>query len=36
VTVLKQFLYQKELNEVYSGGISSYSLVLLTISFLQV
>ncbi|XP_046609764.1 terminal nucleotidyltransferase 4B-like isoform X1 [Neodiprion virginianus] len=35
VMVLKQFLLQRDLNEVFTGGISSYSLVLMTISFLQ-
>ena len=33
--VLKQFLLQRDLNEVFTGGISSYSLILLTVSFLQ-
>lgn len=36
VIVLKQFLLQRDLNEVFTGGISSYSLILMTISFLQV
>ena len=35
VMVLKQFLTQRQLNEVYYGGISSYSLILLLVSFLQ-
>lgn len=35
VLVLKQFLLERDLNEVFTGGISSYSLILLTISFLQ-
>jgi len=35
VLVLKQFLYQRALNEVFTGGISSYSLILMVISFLQ-
>ena len=35
VFVLKQFLYQRNLHEVYYGGISSYSLILLLVSFLQ-
>ncbi|CAG5119318.1 unnamed protein product [Candidula unifasciata] len=35
VLVLKQFLLQRDLNEVFTGGISSYSLTLLAISFLQ-
>lgn len=33
--VLKQFLVQRDLNEVFTGGISSYSLSLMCISFLQ-
>jgi len=36
VLVLKQFLLQRDLNEVFTGGISSYSLIYLTVSFLQV
>nr|CAD7399698.1 unnamed protein product [Timema cristinae] len=35
VFVLKHFLLQRDLNEVFTGGISSYSLILMTISFLQ-
>ncbi|KAK3584556.1 hypothetical protein CHS0354_030561 [Potamilus streckersoni] len=35
VLVLKHFLLQRDLNEVFTGGISSYGLILLTISFLQ-
>jgi len=35
VLILKQFLNQRDLNEVYFGGVSSYSIVLMTISFLQ-
>ncbi|XP_059483277.1 terminal nucleotidyltransferase 4B-like [Neocloeon triangulifer] len=35
VMVLKHFLLERDLNEVFTGGISSYSLILLTISFLQ-
>ena len=35
IAVLKQFLTQRQLNEVYYGGISSYSLFLLLLSFLQ-
>ncbi|KAJ0171241.1 hypothetical protein K1T71_012791 [Dendrolimus kikuchii] len=35
VMVLKQFLLQRDLNEVFTGGISSYSLILMCISFLQ-
>lgn len=33
--LIKQFLVQRNLNEVYHGGISSYSLTLLAVSFLQ-
>lgn len=36
VFILKQFLFQRDLNEVWTGGISSYGLVLMCISFLQV
>ena len=36
VLVLKQFLLQRDLNEVFTGGISSYCLILLTVSFFQV
>jgi len=36
VFVLKQFLLQRDLNEVFTGGVSSYSLILMAISFLQV
>src|SRR6266487_2007856 len=35
VLVLKQFLLQRDLKEVFTGGISSYSLILMTVSFLQ-
>ncbi len=35
VLLLKQFLTQRNLNESYSGGISSYCLILLVVSFLQ-
>lgn len=35
VMVLKQFLIQRDFNEVYTGGIGSYSLILMTVSFLQ-
>lgn len=35
VLVLKQFLLQRDLNEVFTGGISSYSLILMCISFMQ-
>lgn len=33
--VLKQFLLQREQNEVFKGGIGSYSLILMIVSFLQ-
>lgn len=33
--VIKQFLAQRQLNEVYYGGISSYSLILMIVSFFQ-
>jgi len=36
VLVLKQFLNQRDLNDVYSGGLGSYSLILLIVSFFQV
>lgn len=35
VFVLKQFLLQRNLKEVFTGGISSYSLILMVISFIQ-
>lgn len=35
IFVLKEFLLQRDLNEVFTGGISSYSLILMAISFLQ-
>ncbi|XP_056134270.1 terminal nucleotidyltransferase 4B [Lampris incognitus] len=35
VLVLKQFLLQRDLNEVFTGGIGSYSLFLMAVSFLQ-
>ena len=35
VLLLKQFLTQRNLHEVFFGGISSYALVLLVVSFLQ-
>ena len=34
--VLKQFLVNRDLNEVFSGGISSYTVVLMIVSFFQV
>lgn len=33
--VVKQYLYQQKLNEVYTGGIGSYSVILLIVSFFQ-
>lgn len=33
--VIKQFLTQRQLNEVFYGGINSYSLVLMLVSFFQ-
>lgn len=36
IFILKQFLLQRDLNEVFTGGIGSYSLTLMAISFLQV
>ena len=35
VLILKQFLTQRQLNEVYYGGINSYSLLLMVVSFFQ-
>ncbi|KAJ1912196.1 hypothetical protein H4219_005691 [Mycoemilia scoparia] len=35
VLVIKQFLLQREMNEVYTGGMSSYAVVLLLVSLLQ-
>ena len=35
VLVIKQYLYQCDLNEVYFGGIGSYSVILLVVSFFQ-
>ena len=33
--VIKQFLLQRDFNEVFSGGLSSYALTLLIVNFLQ-
>ncbi|OWA51000.1 Non-canonical poly(A) RNA polymerase PAPD5 [Hypsibius exemplaris] len=33
--LLKQYLYQRDLNEVFTGGISSYALAVMLINFLQ-
>ncbi|VDN04760.1 unnamed protein product [Thelazia callipaeda] len=35
VLILKQFLMQRNLNQVFSGGLSSYALILMSVSFLQ-
>ncbi len=35
VLIIKQFLNQRNLNEIYYGGINSYSIILLIVSFLQ-
>ncbi|XP_053743239.1 terminal nucleotidyltransferase 4A-like isoform X2 [Synchiropus splendidus] len=35
IFVLKQFLLQRDLNQVFTGGIGSYSLILMALSFLQ-
>lgn len=35
VLVLKVFLQQRELNEVYSGGVGSYALLTMVAAFLQ-
>lgn len=36
VVILKQFLLQRDANEVYHGGISSYALLLMVIAFIKV
>ncbi|RKP25601.1 hypothetical protein SYNPS1DRAFT_6896, partial [Syncephalis pseudoplumigaleata] len=33
--LIKQFLTQRSMNEVFTGGLSSYSLMIMTVSFLQ-
>ncbi|VEL12169.1 unnamed protein product [Protopolystoma xenopodis] len=35
VFALKQFLLQRDLNEVWTGGLSSYALILMSVRFLQ-
>ena len=35
LVVIKQFLLQRDFNEVFSGGLSSYALTLLLVSFMQ-
>ena len=34
--LIKQFLVQRYLNEVYTGGLSSYALLCMIVSFLRV
>jgi non-canonical poly(A) RNA polymerase PAPD5/7 len=36
IMVTKAFLSQRNMNEVYSGGLGSYSIICLVVSFLQV
>ena len=36
IMVVKAFLSQRSLNEVFTGGLGSYSVICLVISFLQV
>ena len=36
VLIIKAFLNQRSMNEVYSGGLGSYSIVCLAVNFLQV
>lgn len=36
IMVVKAFLMQRGLNEVFSGGLGSYSIICMVISFLQV
>jgi DNA polymerase sigma len=36
VLVLKQFLYERGLNNPYTGGLSSYCIILMVVSFLQI
>ena len=35
ILVIKSFLNQRSMNEVFSGGLGSYSIVCMAISFLQ-
>ena len=35
ILIIKQFLSQRDLNEVFTGGVSSYGIVLMVLSFLQ-
>ncbi|CAK9297858.1 unnamed protein product [Gordionus sp. m RMFG-2023] len=35
IVVLKQFLIQRQLKEVFTGGLSSYSLILMILNFIQ-
>jgi non-canonical poly(A) RNA polymerase PAPD5/7 len=36
VMVVKLFLNQRSLNEVYTGGLGSYAIICMSVSFLQV
>ncbi len=36
ILVVKAFLSQRSMNEVYTGGLGSYAVICLVISFLQV
>lgn len=36
VLVLKQFLVQRDLNQPFNGGLSSYTLIVMTVHFLKV
>jgi len=33
--IMKQFLHKSDLSDTYSGGLSSYGLILMIVSFLQ-
>ena len=35
VTILKLYLQQRQMNEVYTGGLGSYALIISTVAFLQ-
>lgn len=36
VLVLKQFLVQRDLNQPFNGGLSSYALIVMVVAFLKV
>ena len=36
IQIIKSFVNQRNMNEVFSGGLGSYSIVCLVVSFLQV